>query len=46
MGWYSEVARDVNKIPHPFIEDTMETLKDLSPKEKSKIYFRKKFCLF
>lgn len=31
--------RDVNKIPHPFIEDTMETLKDLPPKEKSKIYF-------
>ena len=31
--------RDITKIPHPAIEDTMRILKDIDCKEKSKIYF-------
>tara|TARA_Y100000589_G_C27171459_1_gene636907 strand:- start:35 stop:880 length:846 start_codon:yes stop_codon:yes gene_type:complete len=31
--------RDINKIPHPFIIDTMQLFKDEPISEKSKIYF-------
>ena len=31
--------RDIKKIPHPAIEDTMQILKHIDRKEKSKIYF-------
>lgn len=31
--------RDISQIPHPFIIESMEKFKDLSPEEKSKIHF-------
>ena len=31
--------RDISEIPHPFVIESMETFKDLSPSEKNKIYF-------
>lgn len=31
--------RDISEIPHPFIIESMELFKNLSKKEKSKIYF-------
>jgi pyrroloquinoline quinone biosynthesis protein B len=31
--------RDISEIPHPFIIESMELFKDLSPAEKSKIHF-------
>ena len=31
--------RNMSEIPHPFIVESMELFKDLSPKEKSKIHF-------
>ncbi|ALM09288.1 pyrroloquinoline quinone biosynthesis protein PqqB [Sediminicola sp. YIK13] len=31
--------RDITQIPHPFVIESMALFKDLSPKEKSKIYF-------
>jgi len=35
----NEVKRDISEIPHPFVIESMEYFKDLSPKEKDKIYF-------
>ena len=32
-------GRDMSEIPHPFIVETMEHLKDLTPEEKAKIHF-------
>ncbi len=29
----------MNKVPHPFIEESMQTFADLPPKEKNKIHF-------
>ena len=34
-----ELGRGMSKIPHPFVEESMNLFKDLSAKEKSKIYF-------
>ena len=31
--------RDMSQVPHPFVTESMEAFKSLSPKEKSKIYF-------
>ncbi len=31
--------RDMSKIPHPMVTETMELLKDLPESEKSKVYF-------
>lgn len=31
--------RDMSEIPHPFVVESMEKLKDLSKEEKSKVYF-------
>lgn len=31
--------RDISEIPHPFISESLESFKDLSQEEKSKIYF-------
>jgi len=31
--------RDLSEIPHPFVIETMSTLKHLSQKEKNKVYF-------
>lgn len=31
--------RNINEIPHPFIIESMNLFKDLSPKDKNKIYF-------
>ena len=31
--------RDITEIPHPFVIESMALFKDLSPNEKSKIYF-------
>ena len=31
--------RDISEIPHPFIIESIELLKKLSPKEKNKVYF-------
>ncbi|WP_456461793.1 MBL fold metallo-hydrolase [Reichenbachiella sp.] len=33
------VGRDMSKIPHPFTSETMELLKDIPAKEKSKVHF-------
>ena len=35
----NELERDMSKIPHPFVEESMDLFNDLSPYEKSKIYF-------
>lgn len=32
-------ARDISEIPHPFVIESLERFKDLSPNEKSKIIF-------
>ena len=32
-------GRDMSKIPHPFVTETMETLKDLTYEQKSKVWF-------
>lgn len=32
-------GRDMSEIPHPFVEETMALLKDLSDSEKSKVHF-------
>jgi pyrroloquinoline quinone biosynthesis protein B len=32
-------GRDISKIPHPFVVESMELFKDLPAKEKKKIYF-------
>ena len=31
--------RDISEIPHPFIIESIQLLKKLSPKEKNKVYF-------
>ena len=35
----NELERDMSKIPHPFVEESMDLFNDLSAYEKSKIYF-------
>ena len=35
----NELERDMSKIPHPFVEESMNLFNDLSAKEKGKIYF-------
>jgi len=32
-------GRDMSEIPHPFVEESLELFKDLSPEEKAGIYF-------
>ena len=32
-------GRDMNEIPHPFVEESMELFSSLSAKEKAKIHF-------
>lgn len=32
-------GRDMSKIPHPFVTETMETLKNISQTEKNKVWF-------
>jgi len=34
-----EIARPMNEVPHPFVSETMELLKDLPDKEKAKVFF-------
>lgn len=35
-----EIAnRDMSEIPHPFVEETLERLKGMTTKDKSKVYF-------
>jgi len=34
-----EIARPMSEVPHPFVSETMELLKNLSPKDRSKVYF-------
>ena len=34
-----EIPRPMSEVPHPFVFETMELLKDLSPKEKRKVHF-------
>jgi len=34
-----EINRDMNEVPHPFVEESMDLFKDLSDKDKQKIYF-------
>ncbi len=34
-----EINRDMNEVPHPFVEESMELIKNLSEKDRNKIYF-------
>ena len=34
-----EIARDMNEVPHPFVEESMQLFEALSPKNKAKIFF-------
>jgi pyrroloquinoline quinone biosynthesis protein B len=34
-----EIARPMNEVPHPFVTETRELLKGLSPAERRKVYF-------
>ncbi len=34
-----EIDRDMNEVPHPFVEESMQLFNDLSDKDKAKIYF-------
>jgi pyrroloquinoline quinone biosynthesis protein B len=34
-----EINRPMSEVPHPFVSETMELLKDLPAKEKNKIFF-------
>ena len=34
-----EINRPISEVPHPFVSETMELLKDLPAKEKSKVFF-------
>src|SRR5215204_4524344 len=34
-----EINRPMREVPHPFVSETMELLKDLPAKEKSKVFF-------
>ena len=35
----NEINRNLNDIPHPFIEDSIELFSNLSKKNKNKIFF-------
>ena len=32
-------GRDMSEIPHPFILESMELMKDLKPQDRSKVHF-------
>ena len=34
-----EISRPMSEVPHPFVSETMEVLKNLPAKEKSKVFF-------
>ena len=34
-----EINRPVNEVPHPFVSETMDLLKELPMRERSKVYF-------
>ncbi|MDJ0644918.1 MAG: MBL fold metallo-hydrolase [Flavobacteriaceae bacterium] len=34
-----EINRDMTEVPHPFVEESMDLFKDLSEKDKQKVYF-------
>mgnify|MGYP003638502416 CR=1 FL=1 len=34
-----EINRDMNEVPHPFVEESMELFKNLSDKDKEKVHF-------
>jgi len=34
-----EIERDMNEVPHPYVEESMELFKDLSEQDKQKVYF-------
>ena len=34
-----EINRDMNEIPHPFVEESMQLFENLTPKNKQKIHF-------
>lgn len=34
-----EIDRDMNEVPHPFVEESMELFKGLSKRDKQKVYF-------
>ena len=34
-----ELKRDMNEVPHPFVEESMSLFKNLSPQDRKKIYF-------
>ncbi len=34
-----EINRPMSEVPHPFVSETMELLKNLSPKDKAKVFF-------
>ncbi len=34
-----EINRDMNEVPHPFAEESMQLFEDLSDKDKRKVYF-------
>jgi len=34
-----EIERDMNEVPHPFVEESMQLFNELSDKDRAKIYF-------
>lgn len=34
-----EIPRPISEVPHPFVSETVELLKSLSPKQKAKVHF-------
>ena len=34
-----EINRDINEIPHPLVKETLNLFKNMSSKDKNKIYF-------
>jgi pyrroloquinoline quinone biosynthesis protein B len=34
-----EINRPISEVPHPFVSETMALLKNLSPKDKAKVFF-------
>ena len=34
-----EINRDMNEVPHPFAEESMQLFENLSDKDKRKVYF-------
>ncbi len=34
-----EINRPMSEVPHPFVSETMQLLKDLSPESKAKVFF-------